>query len=271
MESNNEETKTGGMEEPDVEVLDGAEALEVIDRAQISTQIATAHQYPRSVDEALKEALTLATLDEETAASMFYCLPRAGKKIEGPSVRLAEIMSYSWRNLRAEADIIAEDQTHITAMGTCLDLERNVGIRVRVKRRITDKHGHRFNADMIGTTGNAAISIALRNAVFRVIPRSFSQRIYLEARKASIGKAGTMTQKRQNALDWFSKAGIKEKDVFKIIGVKGVDDINEEKLIELRGLRTALSDGETTIEQLLAGDTEESEGAAELNVAVERR
>ena len=65
-------------------LLDGSTALEAVDRASIDIQIATAKQYPRSVDKALKEALTLATLDEETAASMFYVLPRAGKRIEGP-------------------------------------------------------------------------------------------------------------------------------------------------------------------------------------------
>ena len=249
----------------------GGLALEAVDRAAIDIQVATAKRYPRSVDKSLKEALTLATLDEETAASCFYVLPRSGKKIEGPSARLAEIMAYSWGNLRADADIVDEDRTHVTAMGTCFDLEKNVAVRVRVKRRITDKRGKRYNEDMIGVTSNAAVSIALRNAVFKVIPAAFTRRIYQEARTASIGKGGTITQKRQNAVAWFEKTGLPEDALFEIIDVRGMDDIGEDELITLRGLKTAITDGETSVEQLLRKHRDESEDTDELNEAIREK
>lgn len=253
----------------DVEVLtllDGAGALSTVDRASIDMQIATAKQYPRSVDKALKEALTLATLDEETAGSMFYALPRSGKTIEGPSARLAEVMAYSWGNLRVDADIVAEDKTTVTAMGTCFDLEKNVAVRVRVKRRITDKHGKRYNEDMIGVTSNAAISIALRNSVFKVVPRAFVDRIYAAARKASIGQGGTMAQKRQKALDLFAKMGVKPEELFKVLSIRGLDDIGEDELVTLRGLLNAIKEGDTTVEMTFrpsstSGATEELNAA----------
>lgn len=249
-------------------ILDGAGALGAVDRAALDSQVATAKQYPRSVDRSLKEALTLATLDEHTAGSMFYAMPRSGKTIEGPSARLAEVMAYSWGNLRVDADIVAEDKTHVTAMGTCFDLEKNVAVRVRVKRRITDKRGKRYNEDMIGVTSNAAISIALRNAVFKVVPRAFVDRIYSEARRASLGKGGTITQKRQNAIGWFQKLGVTDQQVFDVLGVRGMDDIGEDELITLRGLRTAIQDGETTVEQTFSRSREASEATSELNEAL---
>lgn len=260
------------MDEPEIEVLEGplvtAAYVGALDKAQIDVQIATAKQYPRSVQKALNEAMTLATMDEETAAGMFYVLPRSGKKIEGPSARLAEVMAYSWQNLRAEADVIDVDDKYVTAMGTCFDLERNVAVRVRVKRRITDKNGNRFNDDMIGVTSNAATSIALRNAVFKVIPQALTKRIYEAARQASIGKTGTMEQKRQKAIDWFTKNGFKEAQVFELVGVKGLADVGEDQLIELRGIMTALRDGETTVSELLNRSKVESDGAKDLNAAV---
>jgi len=257
-------------DEVKVEVLsltDGNGALSAVDKASIDMQIATAKQYPRVVSDCIKEALTLATMDEDTAGSMFYALPRGGKKIEGPSARLAEIMAYSWGNLRVDADIVAEDKTTVTAMGTCFDLEKNVAVRVRVKRRITDKDGKRYNDDMIGVTSNAAISIALRNSVFKVIPRSLVDRIYQQARKASIGKAGTITQKRQNALLMFSKMGVDQSEVFAVLGVKDLDDVGEEELITLRGLANAIKEGETTVEQTFR-PVKASTGAADLNSAL---
>jgi len=240
-------------------------SLASVETATIDVQIATAKRYPRSIDKALKEARSLATMDEETAGSMFYALPRDGKTIEGPSARLAEVMAYSWGNLRADADIVDEDATHITAMGTCFDLERNVAIRVRVRRRITDRRGRKYKDDMIGVTGNAAVSIALRNAVFKVIPQTFVRAVYQEARKASLGKGGTLKQKRQNALAWFSKAGVKDEAVFKLLGVEGADDIAESQIITLRGLRTAIQEGETTVEDTFNPPKPRSEGAADLN------
>lgn len=242
-------------------------ALSDVDRASIDMQIATAKQYPRVVSKSLKEAMDLATLDEETAASMFYSLPRGGKQLEGPSARLAEVMAYAWGNLRIDADIVAEERTTVTAQGTCFDLEKNVAIRVRVKRRITDKNGKRFNEDMIGVTQNAAISIALRNSVFKVVPRAFVDRIYAAAREASIGKAGTLSQKRQNAMAWFAKAGVKPEEVFAVLEVKDLDDVGTEELITLRGIMSAIKDGQATVETVFR-PTDKSEGTQDLNAAL---
>jgi len=63
-------------------------ALLQIEKATIDTQIATAKQYPRSITKFLREAEEIACLDEETAASCFYRVPRDGKYIEGPSARI---------------------------------------------------------------------------------------------------------------------------------------------------------------------------------------
>ena len=138
-----------------------------------------------------------------------------------------------------------------------------------MKRRITDKRGNRFNDDMIGVTGNAAISIALRNSVFKVVPASLVRRVYQAARLASLGKGGTITQKRQNAMEWFGKMGVQEQQVFDLLGVRGLDDIGEDQLITLRGLKTAIQDGETTVEQTFNPPKGRSEGAEDLNEALD--
>lgn len=252
-------------EEPVVGVIDGSLALTAIDRAQVDVQITTAKANPRSITKALREARDLATMDSETAASMFYTLPRSGKTIEGPSVRLAEVMVYTWGNIRAEADIVAEDRTHITAMGTCFDLEKNVAVRVRVKRRITKKNGQRFNDDMITVASNAAMAIALRNAVFKVIPAVMIKGVYVAARRASIEGEGTLSDKRTAAIGMFEGIGIPPAKVFELVGVVGADDIGEEQLIKLRGIMTAIRDGDISVVQILAGDREETPGTGALN------
>jgi hypothetical protein len=215
--------------------------------AMIDVQISTAKRYPRSISKFRKEAEALAMLDEETAGECLYALPRGTKTIEGPSVRFAEIILHAWGNVRADAEVIEEGDTHIVAQGTFFDLERNVAVRKKIKRRITDKHGTRYNDDMIGVTGNAANSIALRNAIFAGIPKAVWKGIYTRVRKASIGKEGTLTEKRAKMIEWFGEQGVEPERIFAQLGIDGVEDVKEDQLITLRGLANAIRDGELTV------------------------
>ena len=227
------------------ELADGG-TLSKLMRAEIDVQIATAKRYPRSVTGFKREAEEMATLDEETAGSMFYVLPRAGKSIEGPSVRLAEIVGSAWSNLRYEARVVEIADRYISAQGTCFDLEKNVAARVEVRRRITDKKGRRYNDDMIAVTANAACSIALRQAIFKVVPFAYVKDIYEKAKVVAIGKGLTMDQRRNRALEWFGKVGAKSEQILKILGRKGLEDITVDDLIILQGIKTAIQDNETT-------------------------
>jgi hypothetical protein len=239
----------GVIEATELVPVSGAAALEAVDRAAIDVQISTAKAYPRSVESFRREALELATLDEETAASCFYAIPRAGKTVEGPSVRLAEIAAYSWGNIRVDARIQAVEEDRVVAVGTAFDAERNSGSRVEIPRSILDRNGKRYKADMINVTCRAAIAIARREAILAVIPRAYVNPIYHAARKASLGEGGTMEQKRQKALAWFAKLGVSEERVYHALQIKGLADLGEDELITLRGIMTAIRDGETTAEQ----------------------
>lgn len=232
-----------------------------LNRAEIDVQIATAHAYPRSIKEFKRKATELATLDEDTAGSMFYVLPRDGKRIEGPSVRLAEVVGSAYGNLRYSARIVKEEREFITAQGMCHDLESNNAACVEIRRRITKKNGQRYNADMIQTTGNAACSIALREAIFKVVPRALFKDVYEKARLTSVGKNKPIATMRQDCLEWFRKAGAKDADVFAFIGRAGIDDVTLDDLIQLRGLCTAIRDGEITIDDALKPREEIADGS----------
>lgn len=230
-------------------------ALEAINRSEIDVQIKTAKAYPRSIKQFKADAMEMACLDEDTAASMFYVLPRGGKKIEGPSVRLAEVVGSSWGNLRYGSRIVGTDDKFITAQGMCFDLQKNIAASVEVKRRITDKNGNRFNDDMIQVTSNAACSIALRAAIFKVVPFAFVKPVYEQAKLTSLGKAESMSTKRHRAMDWFIKAGASQEQILGFLERKGLDDVTLDDLVMLRGLCTAIRDGEVTIEDALRVET----------------
>ena len=235
-----------------VEVMDSNKALESINRAEIDVQITTAKQWPRSLRDFKDRAMEYATLDEDTAASMFYVLPRGGKKIEGPSVRMAEVVGTCWGNIRYEADILDIGEKFVTAMGAAFDLERNVAARIRVQRRITDKFGRRFNDDVIQTTCNAAMAIALRNAIFKVVPQAMIKPILEAAKETAIGKSKTMQERRATAMDMFEKMKVSREKVLQFLGRKGEEDVTMDDLLTLRGLITAIRDGEATVDAVFS-------------------
>lgn len=226
-------------------------ATAIMNREELDVQISTAKKFPRSIVAFKRLAEEMATIDEETAGSMFYMLPRAGKRIEGPSVRLAEIVGSAWGNVRYDGRVIEVQERYVVAQGTCLDLERNTGARVEVRRRITNKEGRRYDDDMITVTANAAVSIALRQCIFKVVPFAYIKGIYERAKEVAIGKGLTMEQRRTRAFDWFAKVGAKPENLFKILDRKGLEDITVDDLVALQGMKNAISDGEITWEAIL--------------------
>lgn len=244
------------MEKNNIEILD-ADAKEVealppalINQSEIDMQISTAKKYPRSIRRFQQEALSLATINEETAARCFYVLRRGDKKIEGPGIRLAEIIANSWGNLRYGARFVgeSEDRRSVIAEGYAYDLEKNVASAIQVSRRITDKRGARFKDDIVEVTKNAAASIALRNAIFKVIPMAFVQEIYERAKEVAVGKASSLADRRVKMVEHFSKFGVSLDRILKHLNKNAIEDIDLKDMEELVGISTAIKDGETDID-----------------------
>lgn len=230
--------------------------MTAITKAEIDQAIIAAHARPRSVKTFLDECTQLATLNEQIADDCIYALPRREdgqtKMIEGPSARLAEIVAHSWGNCRIGARVTDEGREFITAQGIFQDLQKNVHITYEVRRRITTSKGKRYSADMIGVTGNAACSIALRNAVFKGVPKAFWSPIYEAARKVVAGDSKTLANRRSDALAFLQKLGATQDKVFALLGVKGIEDITLEHLAQLRGLASSIKEGEITVEEAFA-------------------
>lgn len=235
--------------------------LETMERAAIDVQISTAKKYPRSLSVVKGRMLSFATLDVETAAGCFFTLPGRkggdGKPIQGPSIRMAEIALSTYQNLRAGARVINDDGKTVTAQGVCHDLENNVCITVEVKRRVTTKDGRRYSEDMVVMTGNAACSLALRNATFRVVPLALVKPIYEAAKKVAVGDTKTLVTRRADALAHFTKMGVSKDKVFATLGAKAIDDIGLEQLEILIGYANAIREGDATIDEVFSPEKKE--------------
>lgn len=239
--------------------VEGGNALMAINASEINQQIATAKRYPRSIKEFVREATEMVSMNQTVAQECMYSLKRGSggdsKVIEGPSARMAEIVASAWGNCRAGARVISEDDRFVTAQGAFIDLQRNVAITYEVKRRITDRQGRKYSDDMIGVTANAACSIALRNAVFKGVPKAFWQEIYRVARQTAIGDAKTLGTRRSDMLAAFAKMGVEKEKVFAYLEVKGIEDVSLDHLGLMLGVFQAIRDGETTIDETFTAPT----------------
>lgn len=247
------------VEAQDVQIVQ----VDAVERANVDSQVATAKRYPRDIRRSIDNSVVMATMNQETAQSCSYALPRGGKPITGPSVHLAKIIVSNWGNMRTEAKVVQITDKQVISRGTCWDLETNVASAFEVRRSIIGKNGQRFSDDMITVTGNAANSIAYRNAVFAVIPKAITDRVYYAAQKfitGDLSDSDKLLKVRTGVLNNFKNSyGITEEEVIKMCGKQTVNQIGADEISMLMGTIQALKDGDTTVDELMKSIRESKE------------
>ena len=234
--------------------------LERIEHVAIDCQIATAHRYPRSMELFKKRAMEMVTLDEETAQSCIYRRP-VGEKFnpqtkkketeyaEGKSIRMAEIVGACYGNLRVGAILVEMTDRHVKARGMAHDLESNFAATSEVVEATVTKEGRPYSERMRMVVAKAAIAKARRDATFQVVPGALCKAMEDAARTTAIGTTATLGKRRTVVMDWINKLGVEKDRVWRALGVGGVEDIGLKELEILTGIRTAITDGDTTADE----------------------
>lgn len=232
-----------------------ANTLMTLERASIDMQIATAHQYPRSVTKFKKDALALVTLDEETAASCLYRRPvgkdKYGKEqyAEGMSIRMAEIVAATYGNIRVATRTIESTPRYVVVQGVAHDLESNFLSTAECKEATVKKNGQPYDERMRIVIEKAAASKAWRDAVFKVVPRASAAFLETAAKALLFGNASSITKWRTRINDWVKTLGIDTERVWKALGIGGADDLKQPEIETLIGIKTALQNGDVTLDE----------------------
>lgn len=224
-------------------VAPATSVVEAVTRADVDIQVATAHRFPRDLAKAERLATAMACQDQATAESCIYALPRDNKTISGPSIRLAEICASTYGNLRAQSRLVEEGNKSVTAMANAWDLETNYASSIEKRRGIVRSNGTRYGQSMIDTTVNAVISVAYRDAVFKVIPKAFWQKVYNAARDMAVGSADSLGERRQRMVAYFVKLGVLQENLLASLGHDNVDDITAKDIEQLIGAANLIRDG----------------------------
>jgi hypothetical protein len=231
-----------------VQLLDAPQAIEQVTRGEVEIQALLAMRNPRDPEQALQRTMAEATESVRVAEDCFYALPKGGKLIEGPSVRLCEIAARNWGNMRSGSRIVDVGDTMVTAQGYAWDLETNYVVYQERQRRITDKQGRRYSDDVIVSTANAAASIAFREAVIKTIGKTRIDPIWQQCRSVAVGDSRSLADRYNEALASFGKAGISEERILLALNRERRADVTPDDLGKLKGIATALREGEVSID-----------------------
>jgi hypothetical protein len=103
---------------------------------------------------------------------------------------------------------------------------------------------------MITTTANASVSKAIRNAIFRAIPRAYVSAVEAEARRVAVGDQRTLAETRDKWIQWFSKLGISEARVLAMLEKPSLADVDMSDLETLTGVSTAIREGHAKVDDI---------------------
>jgi len=238
----------------DLEVM-APSALEALERAQVDVQISTAHRFPRSLEKFKRRAMDMVQQDVETAESCIYSRPVGRgddgkqKNAEGASIRMAEIVAACYGNIRVGARIIEQTERYVKAEGVAHDLESNYAAKSEAMESTVKKNGQPYDERMRIVVAKAALSKALRDAVFRVVPKALCKTVYDAAQQVIAGQSKTIEQRRNAVKQWLVSIRVDDARVFAALDVKGWSEIGEDQLMTLTGLRTAIKDNDVTTEE----------------------
>ena len=112
-----------------------AQASSSREMEEVKGQIFMAKQFPRNVWEAEKRIMDSCKRPSLAQAAV-YRYPRGGQSVEGPSIRLAEVLAQNWGNLSFGIKELEQREGESVAMAYAWDLETNV----RQEKIFTVKH-----------------------------------------------------------------------------------------------------------------------------------
>jgi hypothetical protein len=230
--------------EADHEVVAVSEEQATVALSGMRDLVELAKRHPRNLSLFKDELLALATIDLPTAESCSYALPKDGKSIEGPSIRLAEIAASTYGNLHVGCRVLNDDGRFVYAEAVAFDMQRLTQVTVRTKRRITKKNGDTYGEDMIQTTGNAAAAIAFREAVFKVIPKAFIMSAYNDAMKLVAEKnQDNLPEAIKKSKAFFDSHKVEWNDVLRFLSIDGDHEITGLHITRLRQIANGIKEG----------------------------
>jgi len=244
---------------------------------EIQGMIFMAKQYPRNQFTAYQR-IKQACERKSLAMIASYEYPRGGKKVTGPSIRLAEVVAQNWGNMTYGVCELEQKTGESTCMAYAWDLETNV----RAEKIFTVKHEIKANKtikklddprDIYELVANMGARRE-RACILAVIPKDVVDAAVEECDKTLIGKnTEPIIDRLKKMFDKFKGFGVTREMIEKKIGVN-IDSFTEKDVLSLLKVYNSLKDGMSKREDFFEADkppTPETNIDAEFKAEQERK
>lgn len=229
-----------------------AQASSSREMEEVKGAIFLAKQFPRNYFEAEKRILD-ACKRPSLAASSMYAYKRGSTKVEGPSIRLAEVLAQNWGNLSYGIKELEQRDGESVAMAYCWDLETNV----RQEKVFAVKHVRKSGQNLNKLTDPRDIyervasdgARRLRACILGVIPGDVVEMAVDQCRQTLAGQSDKPLKDRVSAaLTHFKeKYGVTQEMIEEHFGYSS-SSFSEYDLVQLTNIRNSLKDGLSRIE-----------------------
>lgn len=234
---------------------------EALYRAENDAMLRVAVERPRVEERVLAGALKELEMVPEEAPSLYYSIPYKDhatgqtQLVEGPSIKAALTLSRRWGNCSITARILSEDATGFTVTGIFVDYETMVRVErpMRVSRFIKRRDGRIQELDVkrLEMAVQAGASKAMRNAALSGLPSYLVNTFFKRAKSITAG--GKLDETADQAavskvVAAFAKLTVTPEQLEAKLELSR-NQWTGEDIGTLRGLWTAIKDGEVKVEE----------------------
>ena len=215
------------------------------------------------------------------ASTVEYSKPVGNSRVQGPSIRFAELAVQQWGNIRVDTATTFESDEFRKIRVQVLDLETNTcfgkvitvnktversrGDGREVLRQRTNTSGKtvyivRATEDELATKEAAAISKVVRNEGLRLIPQDIIDEALDVARAARSGAVSDPQERIRKVCDLFAAVRVTPDDLSQYLGCP-VDKASPAQIDDLQTVYTAIKSGESTWSDYVRRDDDKAAAA----------
>ena len=214
---------------------------------EVQGMVFMAKQYPRD-QYAAWDRIKTSCQRKSLAEISQYSYPRAGEKVSGPSIRLAEVIAQNWGNMSYGVVELEQKVGESTAMAFAWDLETNTRVEkiFTVKHEIQKKGGVKKvltdPRDIYELVANMGARRE-RACILAAVPKDVTDAALEECEKTlRSGDKEPLTDKIKKLLDKFKEVGVTKEMVEKRQGYK-IDKFTAKDGVELQKVYNSIKDG----------------------------
>lgn len=213
---------------------------------EVQAQVVMARKFPRVPVEAMNRILAECEIKELAEVAM-YSYPRGDKQVEGPSIRLAEVLARNWGNMVSGTIEVERGQSESSLLAYAWDLETNRMARKEFKVghfRDTKKGGKQAVTEErdIYEVGANAGARRERACILAIIPGYVVNAAVEQCKKTLRTNIGDPKEAAQRMLDKFAEYGVNKVQIEKRLRHR-LESVSAAEIVALGQVYTAIADG----------------------------